>query len=90
MTNTFFFPYSFFYCVAGILNRKLETTDDFDDDAMYLEGTTRGNRQTSSLSSKLSQIVPAKKTMLKVYSFSSRSFFLASQSTLFHLQCWVL
>ena len=65
--------------MAGILNRKLETTDDFDDDAMYLEDTTRDNRRTSSLSSKLSQIVPAKKKMLKVYSFSSRSFFLASQ-----------
>ncbi|XP_057542227.1 protein THALLO isoform X1 [Amaranthus tricolor] len=44
---------------------KLETTDDFDDDAMYLEDTTRDNRRTSSLSSKLSQIVPAKKKMLK-------------------------
>lgn len=44
---------------------KLETTDDFDDDAMDLEVTTRGIRSTSTLSSKLSQIVPGKKKMVK-------------------------
>lgn len=44
---------------------KLETTDDFDDDAMGLEGTTHDIRRASTLSSKLSQIVPAKGNMLK-------------------------
>ncbi|XP_021731572.1 something about silencing protein 10-like isoform X2 [Chenopodium quinoa] len=44
---------------------KLETTDDYDDDVMALEGATRGSRRASTLSSKLSQIVPAKGNRLK-------------------------
>lgn len=51
------------------LNRTLETTDDFDDDAMGLEGATLDVRRSSTLSSKLSQIVPAKGKMLKVHCF---------------------
>ncbi|KAL2935326.1 Something about silencing protein 10 [Bienertia sinuspersici] len=44
---------------------KLETTDDFDDDVMDLEGTTRDPKHASTLSSKLSQIVPSKGNMRK-------------------------
>lgn len=60
---------SFCYIMTDKINRKLETTDDFDDDAMESELTARGIRSTSTLSSKLSQIVPGKKKMLKVHGF---------------------
>ncbi|KAF3451037.1 hypothetical protein FNV43_RR07126 [Rhamnella rubrinervis] len=53
------------------LNGELETYDDFDDDAVNVEGATRGlnNGHKSSLSSsKLSQLVAANPNKLKVIS----------------------
>lgn len=47
------------------LTGKLETTDDFDDDVMDVEGNTRDDRRASTLSKKLAHIVPGKSNMLK-------------------------
>lgn len=53
------------------MNRELETYDDFDDDAVNVEGATHGlnNGHKSSLSSsKLSHLVAANPNKIKVIS----------------------
>lgn len=52
------------------MNRKLETYDDFDDDAVNVEGAMCGlsnGHKSSFTSSKLSQLVAAKSNNTKVH-----------------------
>lgn len=62
------------------MNRELETYDDFDDDAVNIEGANRGlsNGHASFLSSsKLSHLIAAKPEKLKVSNLMSDFLYLS-------------
>ena len=76
------------------LYRQLETTDDFDDEAMDLEGTARNNGRSSTLTSKVSKFIGAqdktRKVCLTVCSFISSLFFFFFLLSLYKMKRFII